>query len=102
MTAIHFFIILFGIKQLIIIMEEDILNYSPIVMFRGTPCRIISKQNGQLCKCPSSIWMKFGTQLNVYQKKIHQILFGDFRDRINGRKFCKHGYGDFRSQKSIF
>ena len=33
-----FFIILFGIQQLIIIMEEDILNYSPIVMFRGTPC----------------------------------------------------------------
>ena len=38
MTAINFFIILFGIKQLIIIMEEDILNYSPTVMFRGTPC----------------------------------------------------------------
>ena len=38
MTAIHFFfIILFGIKQLNIIMEEDILNYSPTVMFRGTP-----------------------------------------------------------------
>ena len=34
------FIILFGIKQLIIIMEEDILNYSPTVMFRGTPCSI--------------------------------------------------------------
>ena len=32
------FIILFCIKQLIIIMEEDILNYSPTVMFRGTPC----------------------------------------------------------------
>ena len=38
MTAIDFFIILFGIKQLIIIMEEDILSYSPTVMFRGTPC----------------------------------------------------------------
>ena len=39
MTAIKFiFIILFGIKQLIIIMEEDILNHSPTVMFRGTPC----------------------------------------------------------------
>ena len=36
MTAIHFFIILFGIKQLITIMEEDILNYSPTVMFSGT------------------------------------------------------------------
>ena len=31
-------IILFGIKQLIIIMEEDILNHLPTVMFRGTPC----------------------------------------------------------------
>ena len=33
MTAIIFFIILFGIKQLIIIMKEDILNYSPTVLF---------------------------------------------------------------------
>ena len=42
MTAIKNFIILFGIKQLIIIIiEEDILNYSPTVMFRGTPCIII-------------------------------------------------------------
>ena len=32
-----FIIILFGIKQLKI-MEEDILKYSPTVMFRGTPC----------------------------------------------------------------
>ena len=24
----------------IIIMEEDILNYSPTVMFRGTPCTL--------------------------------------------------------------
>ena len=31
-------IILIGIKQLIIIMEEDILNYLPTVMFRGTRC----------------------------------------------------------------
>ena len=31
------FIILFCIKQLIIISEEGILNYSPTVMFRGTP-----------------------------------------------------------------
>ena len=40
MTAINIFIILFGIKQFIIIMEEDILNYLPTVMFRGTPCII--------------------------------------------------------------
>ena len=38
MTTTTFFIILFGIKQLIIIMKEDILNCSPTVMFRGTPC----------------------------------------------------------------
>ena len=39
MTAIIFFIILFCIKQLIIIMEEDILNYSSTVMScHGTPC----------------------------------------------------------------
>ena len=38
MSAIKFFIILFGIKQLIIIMEEDILTCSPTVMIRGTPC----------------------------------------------------------------
>ena len=37
-----FFINLFSIKQLIIIMEEDILNYSPIVMFRGTPCMFVA------------------------------------------------------------
>ena len=41
MTAINIFIILFGIKQLVIIMEEDILNYSPTVKFRGTPCTSI-------------------------------------------------------------
>ena len=42
MTAIIFFIILFGTtKQLIIIMEEDILNYLPTVMFRGTPCTFL-------------------------------------------------------------
>ena len=29
------FVIFFDIKQ---IMEEDILNYSPAGMFRGTPC----------------------------------------------------------------
>ena len=34
---IIFFIILFGIKQLIIITEEDILNYSPTGIIRGTP-----------------------------------------------------------------
>ena len=33
-----FIIILFGIKQLKKIMEEDILKYSPTVMFRGTGC----------------------------------------------------------------
>ena len=40
MTAIKFFIIiLFGIKKaIIIIIKEDILKYSPTVMFRGTPC----------------------------------------------------------------
>ena len=30
---------IFGIKQ---IMEKDILNYSPTVMFRGTPCKLIA------------------------------------------------------------
>ena len=39
-----FFIILFGIKQLIIIMEEDIQNHSPIVMFCGTPCMLVNIQ----------------------------------------------------------
>ena len=33
---LNILIILFGIKQLI--MEEDILNYSPTVMLSGTPC----------------------------------------------------------------
>ena len=33
-----FIIILFGIKQLKKNMEEDILKYSPTIMFRGTPC----------------------------------------------------------------
>ena len=47
MTALPFFIILFGIKQLIIFMEEDILNYSPNVMFRGTPCMLIYEINDQ-------------------------------------------------------
>ena len=46
MTAINICIILFGIKQLIIIMEEDILNYSPTVKFRGTPCTSI-----WICPC---------------------------------------------------
>ena len=31
-------------------MEEDILNYSPTVMFRGTPCGI-----GKGCHCESDI-----------------------------------------------
>jgi len=36
MTPIQYFkIIFFGIKQ---IMEEDILNLSPTVIFRGIPC----------------------------------------------------------------
>jgi len=39
---------LLGIKQLNKLFEEDILNYSPTVMFRGTPCMYKS-----LClKCP--------------------------------------------------
>ena len=34
----NIFIIVFGIKQ---IMEEDILNYLPTVMFRETPCTMV-------------------------------------------------------------
>jgi len=37
-SYIIFFIIVFGIKQQQS-MEEDILNYLPTVIFRGTPCR---------------------------------------------------------------
>ena len=41
MTAVLFFIF-FGIKKLII--EEDVLNYSPTVMFRETLCTLDALQ----------------------------------------------------------
>ena len=53
MTAIKYFIIIFGIKQLIIITEEDIFNYLPTVMFRVTPCVVIT----DLQRYPSRLYL---------------------------------------------
>ena len=38
MTAIEYFFILIDINSTKLIMEEYFLNYSPTLMFRGTPC----------------------------------------------------------------
>ena len=42
MIVIQYFLSFSIVSDNLLIMEEDILNYSPTAMFRGTPCSFLS------------------------------------------------------------
>jgi len=48
-------------------MEEDIVNYLPIVMFRGTPCTLIDANRVNL-KCLEHNHLKFCTKMHLIEE----------------------------------
>jgi len=48
-------------------MEEDILNYSPTVMFRGTPCIKTADHNSEISKQGAFDASRLRRQCQVYK-----------------------------------
>ena len=46
-------------------MEEDILNYSPTVMFRGTLCRLLTKEKSTINSQFQFFFLTLGLHLQL-------------------------------------
>ena len=67
-------------------MEEDIKNYSPIVMFRGTPC-ISSRQRAVLNKRFKAKKMRTGGERNRGKNAVLLISVSILCIKEKGRRF---------------